>query len=53
MEKALPSAELLSLVERVGQLLVCCLGEGDGDEAGGDARRGEDVEGERGVHVAL
>ena len=53
MEEALPSAEVLSLVERVCELLVGRLGEGDRHEAGGDARRGKDVEGERRVHVAL
>ena len=53
MEEALPLSEVLSLVERVCELLVGRLGEGDGHEAGGDTRRGEDVEGECGVHVAL
>ena len=52
-EEALAAAELLSLVERVGELLVGRLGEGDGDGGGEDPRRGEDVEGERGIHAAL
>ena len=45
--------ELLSLVERVGQLLAGRLGEGDGDGGGEEARSGEDVKGEGRIHGTL